>query len=79
MPGSGKSTIGRRLAKHRGLRFLDTDDLLEQQANMHIQDIVNRLGVKYLRSIEGQALSKLDVQNYVISTTGQSVRSALLN
>ena len=56
MPGSGKSTLGRRLAKLRGMSFVDTDIILEQVENMPIQDIVNRRGVAYLRFLEGVVL-----------------------
>jgi len=75
MPGCGKSTLGRRLAKMRGMTFMDTDHVLEQTANMRIQDIVNRKGVNYLRSLEGAVLSELDLKNHVIATGGSAVYS----
>lgn len=75
MPGSGKSTLGRRLAKLRGLSFVDTDVILEQVENMPIQDIVNRRGVAYLRYLEGAVLSQLDFENHVIATGGSAVYS----
>jgi len=75
MPGCGKSTLGRRLAKMRGMTFIDTDHVLEQTANMRIQDIVNRKGVNYLRSLEGAVLSELDLKNHVIATGGSAVYS----
>lgn len=75
MPGSGKSTLGKRLAKMRGMTFIDTDHILEQVENMPIQDIVNRKGVKYLRFLEGVVLSQLDFENHVIATGGSAVYS----
>lgn len=75
MPGSGKSTLGKRLAKMRRMEFIDTDDVLEQLENMPIQDIVNRKGVNYLRALEGEVLSQLNYQNHVISTGGSAVYS----
>ncbi len=75
MPGSGKSTLGRRLAKLRGMSFVDTDLILEQVENMPIQDIVNRRGVPYLRFLEGVVLSQLDFENHVIATGGSAVYS----
>ncbi|MBL4671734.1 MAG: AAA family ATPase [Arenicella sp.] len=75
MPGSGKSTLGRRLARQRGMSFVDTDHILEQVENMHIQNIVNRRGVKYLRFLEGMVLSRLELQNHVIATGGSAVYS----
>jgi len=75
MPGSGKSTLGNRLAKMRDMRFIDTDDILEKVENMRIQDIVNRKGVKYLRELEGVVLTQLDLPNHVIATGGSAVYS----
>jgi shikimate kinase len=75
MPGSGKSTLGKRLARLRGMSFIDTDHILEQVENMHIQDIVNRRGVKYLRFLEGVVLSQLSLENHVIATGGSAVYS----
>ena len=39
MPGSGKSTIGRRLAKALGVALLDTDTVIEQTTGRTIADI----------------------------------------
>src|SRR3546814_20930367 len=42
--GSGKSTIGRRLAQRLGMRFADADDEIERAAGMTISDIFSRFG-----------------------------------
>lgn len=39
MPGSGKTTIGTRLAAQLGRTFLDADTVLEQKAGMNIPEI----------------------------------------
>ena len=39
LPGSGKSTIGRRLAKAMGLTMLDTDAAIEEKTGRTIADI----------------------------------------
>ena len=39
LPGSGKSTVGRRLAKALGVGLLDTDVAIEQQTGRTIADI----------------------------------------
>lgn len=75
MPASGKSTVGRRLAKVLDLDFIDTDDLLELSENKSIQNIVNRRGLKYFRELEEQILSDLQLDDYVISTGGSAVYS----
>ena len=75
MPGSGKSTLGRRVARLQGLQFLDTDKLIEQRYGHSLQHIVNRHGYRYLRSIEAEVLSSLKLQNHLIATGGSAVYS----
>ena len=41
MPGCGKSTVGKVLAKQLGLDLLDTDGLIEAQENLTLQQIVD--------------------------------------
>ena len=38
MPGSGKSTVGRHVARHLALPFIDTDHLIEQRIGCSIRD-----------------------------------------
>lgn len=76
MPGSGKSTVGKRLAKSLDMAFLDTDYLLEQRTNLKIQDIVNLRGLNFFRRLEETILSELECKNTVIATGGSAVYSA---
>jgi len=76
MPGSGKSTVGRRLATLRGLGFIDTDGLIENIENSTIQQIVNRRGLRYLRAVEADVINSIQVENHVIATGGSAVYSA---
>ena len=52
MPGCGKSTVGKVLAKQLGLDLLDTDDLIEAQENLTLQQIVDARGNTAFRAIE---------------------------
>ena len=52
LPGSGKSTIGRRLAKALEVPFLDTDAAIEQDDGRTIADMFARDGEKEFRRIE---------------------------
>jgi shikimate kinase len=52
LPGSGKSTTGRRLAKALGVGMLDTDTAIEQQTGRSIAEIFATDGEKEFRRIE---------------------------
>lgn len=56
LPGSGKSTIGRRLAKTLGLEMLDTDAAIEQAAGRTIADIFGTDGETEFRRIEERVI-----------------------
>lgn len=68
---SGKSTVGKRLAEINGMRFVDTDELIENENNMKISDIFAEYGEKYFRKLEEETAKKLsETDNAVISTGG---------
>lgn len=56
--GSGKSTIGRKLAEELGWSFVDIDDDIETQQHMPIADIFEQKGESEFREIENRALAE---------------------
>lgn len=76
MPGCGKSTFGRRLAKLRGQQFIDTDWVIEQQFGCDLQQVVNRLGQKKFRELEAATVCELDCRDHIISTGGSVIYSS---
>jgi shikimate kinase len=71
MPGSGKSSIGRRLAQYLGLEFIDADQEIEAAAGMSIADIFAQHGEPYFRSGEARVIARLlDKGPQVIATGG---------
>lgn len=56
---SGKSTIGRILAKKVGYDFIDLDDFIEERENMAVTDIFKIKGEIYFRKIESQYLKAI--------------------
>jgi shikimate kinase len=64
LPGSGKSTTGRRLAKILVAPFADSDDLIEKQTGRAVRDIFGESGEAEFRRIEAatvaSALSSFD-------------------
>ena len=69
--GSGKSTIGKLLAKKLKKKFLDTDHEVEVYTNFDISTIFKKFGEELFRDKETEILNKLkDKENLVISTGG---------
>lgn len=74
LPGSGKSTIGRQLARRLGLAFLDTDHLIEQRLGCSIREYFEREGESSFRDIEQAIIDEVTLTHAgVISTGGGSV------
>ena len=72
--GSGKSTVGRLLAKKMGLPYFDLDKLIENQEKMSITDIFQKHDEKYFRDLESITLKQYSEEsNFVISTGGGCV------
>jgi shikimate kinase len=75
MPGSGKSTLGKYIAGARGLGFIDTDELIEQEHGYSLQHLLDRHGHQFIRSAESEIIRSLRSQNNVIATGGSAVYS----
>jgi shikimate kinase len=76
LPGSGKSTIGRRLAKALDVDMLDTDAAIEQQTGRPIADIFAADGEQEFRRIEeGVVRAALAEHDGVLSVGGGAVTS----
>ena len=74
LPGSGKSTIGRRLAKALGVRLLDTDAAIEQRTGRRIADIFAADGEQEFRRIEEEVVrAALAEHDGVLSLGGGAV------
>ena len=74
--GSGKSSIGRRLAARLGLPLIDLDDYIVEQAGCAIPEIFARDGEAVFRQMETDALRAVIGQHAVIATGGGVVMSA---
>jgi shikimate kinase len=59
MPGSGKSTVGRQLARKLGVGFVDTDQVIEMRIGGTIRDFFEREGEAAFRDIEAQVLNDM--------------------
>lgn len=76
LPGSGKSTIGRRLAKAMGCALLDTDAAIEDRTGRSIPEIFAGDGEPAFRRIEEEVIREaLETHDGVLSLGGGAVTS----
>jgi shikimate kinase len=71
--GSGKSSIGRLVARKLRFRFVDTDRIIVQRAGMEISRIFAGRGEESFRGLETEALSSLSDQKQCVIATGGGV------
>jgi len=70
MMGSGKSTVGKLLAKKLETPFLDLDHYIEVKNNKSINDIFKEKGENYFRQLETNALSEIKASEIVVACGG---------
>ena len=74
--GSGKTTIGRALAKHLGKTFVDTDEEIQQRTGVTIPHIFDVEGEAGFRQREAAAIRELAARdNMVLATGGGAILS----
>ena len=70
MPSSGKSTLGRQLAKELNYDFIDLDKKIEIYEGKKINEIFTLEGESYFRKLETEQLKKIDANNKLVIATG---------
>jgi len=74
LPGSGKTTIGRQLARRLGVPFVDSDHVIEDRLGCSIREYFAREGEDAFRDVEQAVLDDLSLNHRgVLSTGGGSV------
>jgi shikimate kinase len=68
--GSGKSTVGRGLAKELSLQFIDLDNYIEQRNFHTIPEIFASMGEEGFRKLEQKALHEVAAFEDVVVATG---------
>jgi shikimate kinase len=73
LPGSGKSTIGRQLARHLGLQFFDSDAVIERRLNCSIREFFERESEQPFRDLEQDVVDELTQNAGCVLATGGGV------
>ena len=73
MPGVGKTTIGKRIAKSAQLQFIDTDRIIEEKTGKKIPSLIAEHGIDAFLEIENSICAKLNIKNAVIATGGSVI------
>ena len=72
--GSGKSTVGKRLADRLWQKFVDTDEMIVQRAGCSIAEIFQKKGEKAFRDLEMQVVQEVcKLADHVIAFGGGAV------
>ncbi len=70
MPGGGKSTVGRHLARHLNVRFFDADVEIEHRIGCPIRVFFEREGEARFRDVEQEVLADLVTRQHAVLATG---------
>ena len=70
LPGSGKSTIGRQLARRLDIKFIDSDQVIEQRIGCSIREFFEREGEPSFRDLEADVIDELTQRSACVLSTG---------
>ena len=73
MPGAGKSTLGIVMAKKLGMRFVDTDLLIQEGTDSLLSELLAEHGTEGFMRIENDILKGLECEGHIIATGGSAV------
>jgi shikimate kinase len=73
LPGSGKSTVGRQLARRLQLPFYDSDHVIEHQLGCSIRAYFEREGEAQFRDVEASVIDQLTLKPRCVVSTGGGV------
>ena len=72
--GTGKSVVGKFLAKKLNMDFVELDEMIETKEKMPIKDIFEKKGEPYFRLVEKEIVKEASLRkNIVISAGGGAV------
>lgn len=70
LPGGGKSTAGRQLARRIGFELIDSDAVIEKRIGSSIRSFFEREGEERFRDIEEAVIAELAMRPHIVLATG---------
>lgn len=72
--GAGKTSVGKELSKKLNYGFIDTDELIEKEQSITINEIFDKYGESYFRDLEYEMCKKItNEKNNVIAIGGGTI------
>lgn len=71
--GSGKTTIGKILAKYLDMKFIDIDKMISAREKKSIPEIFEEKGEQYFRKLEREIVLEESLNNNIVIATGGGV------
>jgi len=71
--GCGKTSLGKELAKHLSMTFVDMDEWIEAEAKMTITEMFAQWGESYFRDQETELCHRLSEQSGLVISTGGGI------
>ena len=68
--GSGKTSVGKILARHLFKEFVDVDTLIEEEQGATVSEIFAQHGEEHFRALESDALKRLTQKTGQVIATG---------
>ena len=68
--GTGKTYTGRVLARSLGIRFVDTDALIQKKAGITIPEIFEKFGEQHFRGLEREIIRRASEEDGIIIAVG---------
>lgn len=76
LPGTGKTTVARGLARRWHCKYVDTDSLVSSRVGLDVADLIRSQGIEYFRGVEAEELLGALAHPWIVATGGGAVETA---